>query len=55
MERLEKLEQLRALWHGYRIAVVAIAEPPPAGVDTLQDLERVAAWLRRGDSPGSLN
>jgi 3-deoxy-manno-octulosonate cytidylyltransferase (CMP-KDO synthetase) len=54
MERLEKLEQLRALWHGYRIAVVAIAEPPPAGVDTLQDLERVAEWLRRGDRPGSL-
>ena len=39
-ERAEALEQLRALWHGYRIAVVGArrAKSPP-GVDTPQDLE----------------
>lgn len=40
-ERLEALEQLRALWHGYRIRVCEIAEMPEAGVDTAEDLERV--------------
>lgn len=41
LERAESLEQLRALWHGYRIAVaVSKAEIPP-GVDTPQDLEAV--------------
>jgi 3-deoxy-manno-octulosonate cytidylyltransferase (CMP-KDO synthetase) len=40
-ERTESLEQLRALWHGFRIAVaVSKAEIPP-GVDTPQDLEAV--------------
>lgn len=37
-EQLESLEQLRALWHGYRIAVAVCAEAPPAGVDTAEDL-----------------
>jgi len=41
MERIEALEQLRALWHGHRIAVHIAAEAPGAGVDTPQDLERV--------------
>jgi len=41
IERFEALEQLRALFHGYRI-VVAIAEGTPApGVDTDEDLARV--------------
>jgi 3-deoxy-manno-octulosonate cytidylyltransferase (CMP-KDO synthetase) len=40
-ERLESLEQLRVLWHGYRIAVSVIDEAPPAGVDTPEDLVRV--------------
>jgi 3-deoxy-manno-octulosonate cytidylyltransferase (CMP-KDO synthetase) len=41
IERFEALEQLRALFHGYRI-VVAIAEGAPApGVDTEEDLVRV--------------
>ena len=40
-ERLESLEQLRVLWHGFRIAVSVIAEAPPAGVDTAEDLARV--------------
>jgi 3-deoxy-manno-octulosonate cytidylyltransferase (CMP-KDO synthetase) len=41
LEISESLEQLRALWHGYRIAVIQSAEIPPAGVDTPEDLERV--------------
>lgn len=41
IEMLESLEQLRALWNGYRIAVELAAEPPPPGVDTHADLERV--------------
>lgn len=42
-EQAEALEQLRALWNGYRIAVHTALEAPPAGVDTLEDLERVRA------------
>jgi 3-deoxy-manno-octulosonate cytidylyltransferase (CMP-KDO synthetase) len=41
LEKAESLEQLRALWHGYRIAVaVSKAEIPP-GVDTPGDLRAV--------------
>lgn len=43
MEQLEMLEQLRALWHGYRIRVEALDHAPPAGVDTPEDLVRVRA------------
>jgi 3-deoxy-manno-octulosonate cytidylyltransferase (CMP-KDO synthetase) len=45
LEQAEKLEQLRALEHGMHIHVVALAEAPPAGVDTPEDLERVRASL----------
>ncbi|HWU97483.1 MAG TPA: 3-deoxy-manno-octulosonate cytidylyltransferase, partial [Oxalicibacterium sp.] len=41
MEEAEALEQLRALWHGHRIAVHVTPHAPGPGVDTLQDLERV--------------
>ena len=41
MEVCEALEQLRALWHGHRIAVHVTDEAPGAGVDTQADLERV--------------
>jgi len=44
-EQAEALEQLRALWNGYRIAVYTATETPPAGVDTLEDLERVRSLL----------
>jgi 3-deoxy-manno-octulosonate cytidylyltransferase (CMP-KDO synthetase) len=40
MEQLESLEQLRALWHGYRIAVHITDSTPGPGVDTHEDLER---------------
>lgn len=45
MERDEALEQLRALWHGHRIAVHITKEAPGPGVDTPDDLERVRRLL----------
>ncbi|MEI8326532.1 MAG: 3-deoxy-manno-octulosonate cytidylyltransferase [Betaproteobacteria bacterium] len=41
LELLESLEQLRALWHGHRIAVHLSPQAAGPGVDTTQDLERV--------------
>ena len=41
LEIAEALEQLRALWHGFRIAVHVSDEVPGTGVDTPEDLERV--------------
>jgi len=38
MEQIEALEQLRALWHGYKIGVTITQDAPPSGVDTEQDL-----------------
>lgn len=48
MEQTEALEQLRALWHGYRIRVVGDVPMPHAGVDTPEDLERVRALFSGG-------
>jgi 3-deoxy-manno-octulosonate cytidylyltransferase (CMP-KDO synthetase) len=45
IEKTEALEQLRALWHGYRIAVAVSAAAIPPGVDTPQDLEAVRKML----------
>jgi 3-deoxy-manno-octulosonate cytidylyltransferase (CMP-KDO synthetase) len=47
IEKLESLEQLRALWHGHRIAVHTTAQAPGPGVDTPQDLERVRQLMER--------
>lgn len=47
LERAEALEQLRALWHGHRIAVHVTDIDPGAGVDTPQDLERVRQYFRK--------
>lgn len=41
IENMESLEQLRALWHGHRIAVHVSSEAPGPGVDTPEDLARV--------------
>jgi 3-deoxy-manno-octulosonate cytidylyltransferase (CMP-KDO synthetase) len=46
LEKTESLEQLRAMWHGYRIAVHISAHAPGPGVDTPEDLERVRNLLR---------
>jgi len=43
LERAEALEQLRALWHGERIAVHVSATAPGIGIDTPDDLERARA------------
>ncbi|MEK7344285.1 MAG: 3-deoxy-manno-octulosonate cytidylyltransferase [Pseudomonadota bacterium] len=45
IETMESLEQLRALWHGHRIAVHVTHEAPGPGVDTPEDLARVQALL----------
>ena len=41
LEKAEALEQLRVLWHGFRIAVAISRTEIPPGVDTPQDLEAV--------------
>lgn len=45
IETLESLEQLRALWHGHRIAVHVTEAAPGPGVDTPADLARVRHLL----------
>jgi len=45
LERIESLEQLRALEHGFAIAVREAPEPFPPGVDTAEDLARVERFL----------
>jgi 3-deoxy-manno-octulosonate cytidylyltransferase (CMP-KDO synthetase) len=47
LEQFEALEQLRALWHGYAIAVAVRHDAPLPGVDTPEDLERVRALFDR--------
>jgi 3-deoxy-manno-octulosonate cytidylyltransferase (CMP-KDO synthetase) len=48
LELREKLEQLRALENGVRIVVEVCVEPPAAGVDTPDDLEKARARAARG-------
>lgn len=43
IEQFEALEQLRVLWHGYKISVAVTEHAPAAGVDTQQDLDAVRA------------
>lgn len=47
LERIESLEQLRAIEHGFAIAVREAPEPFPPGVDTPEDLARVENLLAR--------
>ena len=52
VERFESLEQLRALWHGYRISVAVTDQAPDPGVDTPEDLEKMrGAFLAGTRSP----
>lgn len=44
LERIERLEQLRALEHGIAIAVHVLPDAPPKGIDTPEDY---AAFVRR--------
>ena len=41
VEIIEALEQMRALWHGHKIAVHVTEQAPGPGVDTPEDLQRV--------------
>jgi 3-deoxy-manno-octulosonate cytidylyltransferase (CMP-KDO synthetase) len=43
LETVERLEQLRVLWHGERIAVHVGEGDPGIGIDTLEDLEKARA------------
>jgi 3-deoxy-manno-octulosonate cytidylyltransferase (CMP-KDO synthetase) len=52
LEQFESLEQLRVLWHGYRIAVTVSTEDVPPGVDTPRDLETVRALFDRAGESG---
>ena len=45
LERIESLEQLRALEAGWRIAVALAPSAFPPGVDTPEDLERAERIL----------
>ena len=45
IERFEALEQLRALWHGYRIAVMISEATAAPGVDTAADLALVRSLM----------
>ncbi|MDR2625711.1 MAG: 3-deoxy-manno-octulosonate cytidylyltransferase [Zoogloeaceae bacterium] len=47
-ETFESLEQLRALWHGYRIHVLHIPDALPPGVDTPADVALVCQYLGGG-------
>src|SRR3990170_977213 len=47
LEQFEALEQLRALWHGFSIAVAVRHDAPHPGVDTPEDLQRARAWFDR--------
>jgi 3-deoxy-manno-octulosonate cytidylyltransferase (CMP-KDO synthetase) len=46
LESIESLEQLRALWHGYRISVLITDHLPIPGVDTPEDAKRMQEWFR---------
>lgn len=45
LERFEALEQLRALWYGFRISVVISDHLPIPGVEHAQDAVRMQAWF----------
>ncbi len=50
LERIERLEQLRALWYGYTIKVYETPHDS-IGVDTPEDLEKVRGILERFQDP----
>lgn len=51
-EQAEKLEQLRAMWHGLQICVADYAGSPAMGVDTPSDVALVEAQLARREAKG---
>ncbi|MBY6193465.1 3-deoxy-manno-octulosonate cytidylyltransferase [Marinobacter nauticus] len=51
-ERVESLEQLRALYNGALIHVDVADRPPAPGVDTEEDLARLRALMEKGGARG---
>jgi 3-deoxy-manno-octulosonate cytidylyltransferase (CMP-KDO synthetase) len=48
LEKTESLEQLRVLYHGYKIGVTVTKHAPARGVDTQEDLDYVrSVWTDR--------
>jgi 3-deoxy-manno-octulosonate cytidylyltransferase (CMP-KDO synthetase) len=54
LERMERLEQLRAIENGYRVRVVE-TEYDSLGVDTPEDLKRVSALFASFENAAALN
>lgn len=52
IEQTEKLEQLRALWHGETVICAEAEQPAPPGIDTQVDLDAARARLGAGDADG---
>jgi 3-deoxy-manno-octulosonate cytidylyltransferase (CMP-KDO synthetase) len=48
LEKTESLEQLRVLFHGYKIAVTVTENAPASGVDTQEDLDYVRHVFNAG-------
>ena len=46
LEKIESLEQLRVLHHGYKIGVTVAANAPESGVDTQADLDYVRSVFK---------
>ena len=46
LEQIESLEQLRAIWYGDKIHCAVAVAPPPIGIDTPEDLERLTATIK---------
>lgn len=53
LEEAERLEQLRALQHGFTIGVALLTEPAPAGIDTPDDLRQAERYWRTPDGERS--
>lgn len=47
LEAIEKLEQLRVLWHGHTIQLAIVDNKPPKGIDTKDDLIAANAYFNR--------
>jgi 3-deoxy-manno-octulosonate cytidylyltransferase (CMP-KDO synthetase) len=52
LEEIERLEQLRVLWHGERIAVHVSDLAPGIGVDTAEDLARARRLIAAAGGAG---
>ena len=55
LEHVEKLEQLRVLWHGEKILVLDAVCEAGVGVDTPEDLERVRLLLAHVSSAANVD